>query len=114
MTTTSEHNTPSVGHVVAPKILLTVFGALLMLTLLTVGVTYVDLGALNIWLALGIAVLKASLVALYFMHLRWDSPFHGMVLIVALFFVMLFLGISMLDTQQNLSRLEPNPITSGK
>lgn len=112
--TTDHSNSPSVGHVVAPRILLAVFSALLVLTLLTVGVTYVDLGPLNIWLALGIAVVKASLVALYFMHLRWDSPFHGMVIIVALFFVMLFVGISMLDTQQNLSRLEPNPVTSGK
>ena len=48
-----------------------VFGALLALTLLTTGMAFVDLGAhWNIAFALAIAVVKASLVAAYFMHLR--------------------------------------------
>ena len=114
MTTAQPEPVPAVGNVVPPRVLLTVFGALLVLTLLTVGITLVDLGALNIWLALGIAVFKASLVALYFMHLRWDSPFHGMILIVALFLVMIFIGISTLDTHQNLERLEPAPAGAGR
>ncbi len=50
-----------------------VYGALLALTLLTVGVAYVDVGALNIVLALTIAVSKALLVMLFFMHLRYSS-----------------------------------------
>jgi len=108
MTTTIEphpdiHAAP---HIVSPRVLLSVFGGLVLLTALTVGVTFIDMGPLNIWLALGIALAKAALVALYFMHLRWDSPFHGMVLIVALSFVMLFIAISTLDTSQNLDRLE--------
>lgn len=86
-------------HAVPPSVLLGVFAALLVLTGLTVGVTYVDLGALNIWIALGIAVVKAALVALYFMHLRYDSPFNGIILIVALVFVVLFIGLAILDTR---------------
>jgi cytochrome c oxidase subunit 4 len=50
-----------------------VYGALLALTLLTVGVALVDLGPLNIVLAIGIAVSKALLVMLFFMHLRYSS-----------------------------------------
>jgi cytochrome c oxidase subunit 4 len=50
-----------------------VFGSLLALTLLTAGAAYVDLGAQwNVVVALGIAVIKASLVAAFFMHLRYS------------------------------------------
>ena len=50
-----------------------VFGALLVLTLVTTAVAFVNLGPLNTPLALGIAVLKASLVMIYFMHLRHST-----------------------------------------
>lgn len=50
-----------------------VFATLLALTLLTVGVAYLDLGPLNLVLALGIAICKALLVMLFFMHLRYSS-----------------------------------------
>jgi cytochrome c oxidase subunit 4 len=52
-----------------------VFIALLALTALTTGVAFIDLGGVgNIAVALAIAVIKAVLVALYFMHLRYSSP----------------------------------------
>jgi cytochrome c oxidase subunit IV len=50
-----------------------VFGALLVLTLITTAVAFVDLGRLNTPLALSIAILKASLVMIYFMHLRHST-----------------------------------------
>ena len=50
-----------------------VFATLLTLTLLTVGVAFIDLGPLNIVLALAIAVCKALLVMLFFMHLRYST-----------------------------------------
>src|SRR3954452_5722994 len=72
-------------HVVPPWLLLSVFGALLLLTFATVGVTYFVFGrTVNVWVALGIAVAKAALVALFFMHLRWDSPFNGLVCMAAI------------------------------
>ena len=55
----------------------------MVLTVATVGVTYVDMGRFNLVVALGVAAVKASLVGLYFMHLRYDSPFNGFVLVVA-------------------------------
>jgi cytochrome c oxidase subunit 4 len=87
-------------HAVPPRLLLTVFGALMVLTVITVGVTLVDLGPLNVVVALAVALLKAGLVAMYFMHLRWDSPFNGIILIVALFFVTLFIAIAILDSKE--------------
>jgi cytochrome c oxidase subunit 4 len=87
-------------HVVPPKVLLAVYGALLVLTLLTVGVTNFELGNWNVWVALLVALAKAAVVALYFMHLRWDSPFNAICLIAALFFVCIFIGIAVLDSKE--------------
>jgi cytochrome c oxidase subunit 4 len=54
---------------------LAIFAALLVLTGLTTGIAFVDLGGIaNVAVALAIAVVKAMLVALYFMHLRQSSP----------------------------------------
>ena len=92
------HGHPLVGHVVPFRILATVLGALLLLTVATVSVTMVDLGRLNVWIALAIAVVKGSLVVLYFMHLRWDKPFNAVIFITALFLVALFIGIALTDT----------------
>jgi len=87
-------------HVVPPRILLGVFGALAVLTVVTVAVTYVDLGEMNLIVALAIAVVKATLVALYFMHLRWDRPINAVVFVTAIVFVTIFVAIALLDTQE--------------
>jgi len=87
-------------HVVPPKVLLAVYGVLLLLTIITVAVTHFELGQWNVWVALLIALAKAGVVALYFMHLRWDSPFNAICLIAALFFVCIFIGITVLDTKE--------------
>ncbi len=93
-------------HVVPLRLLVGVFVALLFLTWATVAIVEVDLGAFNVWAALLIAFAKAVLVALYFMHLRWDSPYNSLVLIAALLFVVLFLGITIVDTLQYQPRLD--------
>ncbi len=94
-------------HVIPPRLLLTVFGVLIFLTAVTVGVTYFDFGrTVNVWLALGIAVIKAGLVALYFMHLRWDSPFNALVFVASLFFAAIFIGIAVLDTKETYVNFE--------
>jgi len=85
-------------HAVPLWMLAGVFGALIVLTVATVAVTYVDLGAMNIWVALGIAAVKAVLVAEIFMHLRWDRPFNRVLLLGAVVTVLLFIGILLLDT----------------
>ena len=60
-------------HVVPRQVYYRIFAGLLALTLLTVGVAYIDLGPLNIAIALGIAMCKALLVMLFFMHLRYST-----------------------------------------
>ena len=88
------------SHVVEPKVLIGVWLGLMFLTFVTVAVTWVDLGAFNVWLALAIATVKGALVALYFMHLRYDKPFNAVVLIAALVFLALFIGMVTLDSGQ--------------
>jgi len=83
------------AHVVSMPVLIGVFVALLILTALTY---YAWAANTGIVVAMLIAVVKAGLVALFFMHLWWDSLFNGLVLIMAMAFVGLFLALSMVDT----------------
>jgi cytochrome c oxidase subunit IV len=87
-------------HVVPFKVLFAVFAALIVLTVVTVSATQFDLGSWNLILAMAIATVKASLVVLFFMHLRYDSPFNALIFIAALVFVALFLSLTLLDTLQ--------------
>jgi cytochrome c oxidase subunit 4 len=72
--------------------------ALLVLTVVTVAVTLVDLGPLNLAVAMVIALIKGALVLLYFMHLRWDRPFNAVIMISALAFVVIFIGLTLMDS----------------
>jgi len=85
-------------HVSSVRLLVVVWIALMIGTWLTVTATYVDLGPLNIWIGLLIATVKAVLVALYYMHLRWDRPFNGFVFLTAFLFLGIFVGITLMDT----------------
>ena len=96
-----------VGHVVPLRTLVGVLAVLLLLTAATVGVTRIDLGRLNLVLALTIAVVKGALVLLYFMHLRWDRPFNAVVLVAALAFFMIFVALALLDTYQYQNEMIP-------
>lgn len=88
-----------VGHHVPLWVLGATLIALLVLTVITVAVTQVDFGStLNVWVAMIIATVKATLVALYFMHLRYDRPISALILVAALVFVMLFVSLAMMDS----------------
>jgi cytochrome c oxidase subunit 4 len=102
----------SLAHVVDVRVLLTVFAALIALTALTVGVSYFDFGPLNLFVALGVATIKAALVALWFMHLRYDGGFNAFVFLVGVAFLGLFLVISLYDSvqyQHNVQTWEQHP-----
>jgi cytochrome c oxidase subunit 4 len=77
-----------------------IFGALVILTLLTVRVSYYDFGSANIIIALLVATAKASLVAAFFMHLRHDNLFNTLAFLAAF----LFLAIFILLTYDDLGR----------
>jgi cytochrome c oxidase subunit IV len=85
-------------HIVPFNVLAAVFATLLVLTVVTVAVTKVNLGNFNLWIAMAIATVKASLVVLYFMHMRYERPFNAVVFITALLIVALFIGIALIDT----------------
>lgn len=90
-----DHDEP---HAVPMRVLVSIFAILMFLTFATVAATWVDLGAANIVIALTIAVVKAALVCLYFMHLRYDSPFNSFILVTALIMVGLFIGYTLIDS----------------
>ncbi|MBI5864736.1 MAG: cytochrome C oxidase subunit IV family protein [Planctomycetes bacterium] len=89
---------PLVGHLVPWQILLATCLALLVLTVITVLAIRVDLGPLNLWIAMTIAAVKASLVVMYFMHLRWDRPFNVVAFLASIVFLTLFISLAMLDS----------------
>ena len=61
------------GHISPKRLYYTIFTALMVLTAITVAVAFVNLGTLNFPIALGIAITKATLVILFFMHLDRKS-----------------------------------------
>ena len=94
-----EHH--GLSHVATIKVLVATGGTLLLLTLLTVAATKIDFGAnINLAIAMVIAVTKATLVILFFMHLRYDRLFHSVVFCSALLAASLFVGFTLMDTGQ--------------
>jgi cytochrome c oxidase subunit 4 len=74
-----------------------IFASLLALTLLTVGVAFLDLGPLNTIIALTIAVGKATLVLLFFMHVRYSSHVIWVAVGAGAFWVGMLLVLTMSD-----------------
>jgi cytochrome c oxidase subunit 4 len=96
----SQEAHPHVGHVVPLSTLFAVLGTLLVMTFVTVAVSWFNFGRFNLWIALAIAVFKASLVLLFFMHLKYDKPMNAIVIIVSFALVALFIAITLTDTAQ--------------
>jgi cytochrome c oxidase subunit 4 len=85
------------SHIVPPRVYFVIFGILMLCTALTVQVAFYDLGALNVVAALGIAVFKATLVVLYFMHVRYSTRLTWLVVISGVFWLFILLGLTMGD-----------------
>jgi len=100
MNQTHDHHEAEHAHVTSISTLLGVFAMLMALTLVTVAATWIDLGPFNVWVAVLIAAVKGAVVALWYMHVKYDNPFFGQVLIASIFFVALFIGIALLDTYE--------------
>lgn len=93
----SAHDGGVLGHVVPVRVYLAIFGALLVLTATTTGAAYVDLGRLNVVIMLGIAVTKALLVILYFMHVRWSTRLTQIVIASGVVFFAILVLLTMAD-----------------
>src|SRR3954447_11975843 len=83
------------GHVAPKSMYYLVFLALLVGTGLTVAVAFVDLGAMNNVLMLGIAITKALLVVLFFMHVRWSTRLTWVVAASGFVWLLILFGLTM-------------------
>ena len=85
-------------HVIPLKVYLAVAAVLMVLTAVTVGVSFIHLGGWNAIVAVGIASIKALLVAFIFMHLWYDKKIYLVIFSVALLFLTVFIALTMFDT----------------
>ena len=88
-------------HIVSKKIYFLIFGALMVGTILTVAAAFVDLdhvftGA-NTVVALTIAVIKATLVVLYFMHVRYSTRLTWVIVVAGFFWLAIMFALTMAD-----------------
>jgi cytochrome c oxidase subunit IV len=93
--------------ITSPKVYAGVLAALLVLTVITVTAAGIDFGAYNTVIALIIATIKASLVALFFMHLRHDK-FDAVVFLGGVFFLGVFLIFTLFDINSRQTILPSN------
>lgn len=84
-------------HIVPVRSYLLVFAALMALTVLTVWVAFLDFGFLNSVIAVGIAVIKATLVGAFFMHLIHAAPLTRLFALSGLLFFLLLIALSLSD-----------------
>ena len=94
------------NHVVPVGLYVAVFAALMVLTILTVAASRIDLGALNTPVALTIAVVKAALVVVFFMHVKWSPRVIALVLAAAFFYLFHMVAGTVVDY---LSRSDADP-----
>ncbi|HTM30000.1 MAG TPA: cytochrome C oxidase subunit IV family protein [Vicinamibacterales bacterium] len=85
------------GHVSPKSVYYAIFLALMVLTGLTVFAAFVNLGVLNFPVALAIAVIKSTLVILFFMHVKYSSRLTKLVVVTSLFFLVILLGETFMD-----------------
>ena len=84
-------------HIVPTRVYYTIFAVLILCTGLTVMIAFVDLGALNTVAALAIAVFKAVLVILFFMHVKWGTRLTWVVVASGFFWLLILFGLGMAD-----------------
>jgi cytochrome c oxidase subunit IV len=85
------------SHISPTSTYFTVFGTLMVLTAVTVAAAFTDLGALNFPVALAIAVTKATVVILFFMHVKYSSKLTKFVVVSCLFFLASLFGLTFTD-----------------
>jgi cytochrome c oxidase subunit 4 len=84
-------------HIVPKRTYYTIYGLLMLGTYLTVQIAFFDLGPLNTIAALVIAVFKATIVVLFFMHVRYGTRLTWMVVLGSLLWLTILLALTMGD-----------------
>jgi len=90
--TKTEHHGPGYGLFVA------IWGVLMVLTGVTVWISSVDLGFLNVMVALSVATTKALLVVMFFMHLKYENRTLKLMVLLAFVILAIFIGFTFFDT----------------
>jgi cytochrome c oxidase subunit 4 len=85
------------SHISPTSSYVAVFGTLMVLTAATVGAAFVSLGSLNFPIAIGIAITKATVVILFFMHVKYSSKLTKFVVVSCLFFLACLFGLTFTD-----------------
>ena len=85
------------GHVAPLKLYFAIFFALMIGTAITVAVAFINLGALNFPVAIAIAVTKATLVILFFMHVKESSRLTKLVIATGFFFLLVLFSLTLTD-----------------
>ena len=85
------------GHVVSPRLYYLVFGTLMVLTGVTVWVAFVDLKIFNTIVALTIAVVKATLVVLFFMHVKYATRLTWVVVVSGFVWMSILFALTLSD-----------------
>ena len=94
-----EHAHEDHNHVSPIPVYFVVFGALLVLTVVTYAVSYADLGSASLPVAMFVATIKACLVVGYFMHLKYEDRFYAFLLSCSILFIGIFFTITLLDVR---------------
>jgi cytochrome c oxidase subunit 4 len=96
-----DHAHHGISHVASKKVLLGTYAGLMFLTIITVAATMFDFGSgPNLAIAMAIAVVKATLVILFFMHLIYDKLFHSVLVIGGILAATLFVTFTLMDSGQ--------------
>ena len=83
--------------IVGPKVYLVILFALLVGTALTVGASFIDLGVWNPIIALAIATTKATLVLLYFMHVKYSTKLTKLAIVGGIFMFLTLVSLTLAD-----------------
>jgi cytochrome c oxidase subunit IV len=85
------------GHVSPKGVYYAIFGSLMVLTAITVGVAFINLGMFNFPVAISIAIIKATLVILFFMHVKYSSRLTKLIIGTGFFFLLVLFTLTMTD-----------------
>ena len=108
------NNSTKSHHILPLRTYLAIGGVLLIATAITVWVAQHDFGPYNLLVAMVIAAIKATLVAMFFMHLKYDNKLYMFVFVGGVLFLAVFITLTMFDTQRrdDLESVVAGPINS--
>jgi cytochrome c oxidase subunit 4 len=88
---------PHEHHIVPPTVYITILAILLVMTGVTVGASYIDMGVFNPIVAIAIGVFKATLVVLFFMHVKYSTKLTKLTVGAGIFTFLALIGMTLAD-----------------